>query len=49
METYITVKGFDEDSFVEKRSKFIGYIKHVETEKEATDFIAEIRSKHWSC
>ncbi len=47
METYITVKGRDEDEFVEKRSRFIGYIKHVETEKEATDFIAEIRSKHW--
>lgn len=47
METYITVKGRDEDEFVEKRSRFIGYIKHVETEKEATDFIAETRSKHW--
>ncbi len=47
METYITVKGRDEDEFVERRSRFIGYIKHVETEKEATDFIAEIRSKHW--
>ncbi len=47
MQTYITVKGFDYDEFVEKRSRFIGYIKHVETEKEATDFIAEIRSKHW--
>lgn len=47
MQTYITVKGQDSDEFVEKRSRFIGYIKHVETEKEATDFIAEIRSKHW--
>ncbi len=47
MQTYITVKGYDEDEFVEKRSRFIGYIKHVETEKEATDFIAEIRQKHW--
>lgn len=47
MQTYITVKGYDYDEFVEKRSRFIGYIKHVETEKEATDFIAEIRAKHW--
>lgn len=47
MQTYITVKDFDCDEFVEKRSRFIGYIKHVETEKEATDFIAEIRAKHW--
>ncbi|MBQ7133412.1 MAG: YigZ family protein [Ruminococcus sp.] len=47
MQTYITVKGYDEDEFIEKRSRFIGYIKHVETEKEATDFIAQIRQKHW--
>lgn len=47
MQTYITTKGNDSDEFVEKRSRFIGYIKHVETEKEATDFIAEIRQKHW--
>lgn len=47
MQTYITVKGEDQDEFVEKRSRFIGYIKHVETEKEATDFIAQIRQKHW--
>lgn len=47
MQTYITVKGCDEDEFIEKRSRFIGYIKHVETEKEATDFIAMIRQKHW--
>ncbi len=47
MQIYNTVKGFDKDEFTEKRSRFIGYIKHVETEKEATDFIAEIRAKHW--
>lgn len=47
MQTYITVKGEDKDEFVEKRSRFIGYIKHVETEKQATDFIAQIRAKHW--
>ncbi len=47
MQTYITVKGEDSDEFVEKRSRFIGYIKHVETEKEATDFIQQIRQKHW--
>ncbi len=47
MQTYITVKGDDKDEFVEKRSRFIGYIKHVETEQQATDFIAQIRAKHW--
>lgn len=33
--------------FVEKRSRFIGYCKPVTTEQEATDFINEIRSRHW--
>ncbi len=47
MQTYITVKGEDSDEFVETRSRFIGYIKHVTNEQEATDFIAQIRQKHW--
>lgn len=33
--------------FVEKRSRFIGYCMPVKTEQEATDFIAQIRSRHW--
>ncbi len=33
--------------FVEKRSRFIGYCMPVATEQEATDFIAQIRSRHW--
>lgn len=47
VDCYTTVSGQSEAEFVEKRSRFIGYIKHVTTEKEAVDFIAEIRSKHW--
>lgn len=47
MQTYITVKGSISAEFIEKRSRFIGYIRHVSSEKEATDFIAEIRQKHW--
>ena len=43
---YSTIKGFAEASFVEKKSEFIGYIKHVETSEEAVDFINEIRAKH---
>lgn len=43
---YSTVKGFAENSFTERRSEFIGYIKHVETGGEAVDFINEIRAKH---
>lgn len=43
---YSTVRGSAEASFTEKKSEFIGYIKHVETNDEAVDFINEIRAKH---
>lgn len=43
---YSTINGLAEASFVEKKSEFIGYIKHVETNDEAVDFINEIRAKH---
>lgn len=43
---YKTIEGFTEASFIEKKSEFIGYIKHTPTEKDALDFIAEIRAKH---
>lgn len=43
---YSTVSGFAEGSFTERRSEFIGYIKHVETSDEAVAFINEIRAKH---
>lgn len=44
---YKTVKNQSSDEFIEKRSRFIGYIKPVKTEEEAVAFIEEIRSKHW--
>ncbi len=47
MAEYITVKHDAAEEFVEKRSRFIGYIKHVTTEEEAVEFINLIRSKHW--
>ena len=43
---YSTINGFAEDSFIERKSKFIGYIKHVETDEEAVAFINEIRAMH---
>ncbi|MCR4779813.1 MAG: YigZ family protein [Ruminiclostridium sp.] len=43
---YKTVKGGAEDRFIEKKSEFIGYIRHTETEAEALAFIAEIRAMH---
>lgn len=43
---YSTVKGLAEASFTEKKSEFIGHIKHVETEEEAINFISDIRASH---
>ncbi len=43
---YKTINGRAEDRFIEKKSEFIGYLKHTETEAEALDFIAEIRAMH---
>lgn len=44
---YKTIKSYASPEFVEKRSRFIGYIKPVTTEQEALEFIASIRAKHW--
>ena len=46
MSKYITVKMRAEDSFEEKKSEFIGYVKRVESEEEAKEFLAEIKSMH---
>lgn len=43
---YKTTEGSAQDSFIEKKSEFIGYIRHTETEQQALDFIAEIRVMH---
>lgn len=43
---YKTVNGSAEDRFIEKKSEFIGYIRHTETEAEAVAFINEIRAMH---
>jgi len=44
---YKTVSISASDEFVEKKSRFIGYACPVKTEKEALEFIAEKKSKHW--
>ena len=46
-ENFLTVVGeFSELTVIEK-SKFICYLKHVESEDEAKDFISEIKKKHF--
>lgn len=44
---YRTVANEASAEFVEKKSRFIGYIKPVTTQDEAVAFINEIKSKHW--
>lgn len=43
---YITVEGFSEAEFTEKKSRFIGYITRAETDEEAVGFINEIKARH---
>lgn len=47
MAEYRTIAQAAQDEFVEKRSRFIGYARPVQTEEEAQDFIAEMKSRHW--
>ena len=47
MQEYRTIKEFNSDEYIVKRSRFIGYAKPVTTVEEANNFIAEIKSKHW--
>lgn len=46
MTTYKTVTEYAEYEFVEKHSRFIGYVKPVSNEEDALNFIALIRKKH---
>lgn len=47
MKEYKTVEFENSDEFIEKKSRFIGYVKPVKTQEEAVSFINEIKSKHW--
>lgn len=47
LKEYRTVEKSGFDEFVTKKSRFIGYVKPVTTAQQATDFINEIKSKHW--
>lgn len=47
MKEYRTVEIEADDFFIEKKSKFIGYVKPVKTQEEAVEFINTIKSKHW--
>lgn len=44
---YRTILNEASDEFIERKSRFIGYIKPVTTQEEAVSFINSIKSKHW--
>lgn len=46
MDFYKTIRKAASTEFVEKHSRFIGYISPVTTVEEANDFIASIKAKH---
>ncbi|WP_203245899.1 YigZ family protein [Sporosarcina beigongshangi] len=43
---YYTVKEYGESELVIQKSKFLTYVKRVETEQEAIDFIQDIKKMH---
>ena len=47
MNEYKTVEKEASDFFIEKKSRFIGYVCPVKTQEEAAEFINKIKSKHW--
>ncbi|MBR4240857.1 MAG: YigZ family protein [Eubacterium sp.] len=47
MQEYKTVENEASDFFIEKKSRFIGYVCPVKTAGEAQEFINKIKSKHW--
>lgn len=47
MQSYKTVSLCASDEFTEKKSRFIGYVKPVQTVDEAMAFVNEIKQKHW--
>lgn len=48
VETYRTVYMGGEEEIIEKKSRFIAAVEHVESEEEAIAFIEAVRKKHWS-
>ncbi len=44
---YVTILESGTSEIVEKKSRFIGYVRHVETEEEANEFVTEIKKKHY--
>lgn len=48
LQSYYTVKGYGENEIEIQKSRFIAYIKRVETEADAQEFIQTIKKKNWN-
>lgn len=48
VERYLTIYEENEAEIVEKKSRFITTIKHVETEDEIKEFLEQIKKKYWN-
>ena len=48
VEAYNTVYMGGEEEIIEKKSRFIAVVEHVESEEEAISFIEVVRKKHWN-
>lgn len=44
---YATIIEDSTGEIVEKKSRFIGYVRHVETEEDALSFVNEMKKKHY--
>lgn len=47
LKEYATILEEGNGEIVEKKSRFIGYVRHVETEEDAVSFVNEIKKKHY--
>ncbi len=47
MQSYKTVKQYGEGEIIEKKSRFLGKIKPVESEEEALQYIESLKKKYW--
>lgn len=47
LKEYVTILESGTGEIVEKKSRFIGYVSHVESEEEANLFITEIKKRHY--
>lgn len=47
LKEYATILEAGTDEIIEKKSRFIGYVCHVEKEEEAVSFVTAIKKKHY--